>query len=82
MALISYLGDSIRFEAVANPIFRNVLCFGNIGDGKSCLLNKINFVSSENASEMEQVFVSAKSLESVTIGLKQKTIGKIRMIDT
>lgn len=82
MALNSYLGDSIRYEAVKNPIFRNVLCFGNIGDGKSSLLNKINFVSTENAYEMEQIFVSAKSLESVTIGLKQKTIGKIRMIDT
>ena len=82
MALNSYLGDSIRFEAVKNPTYLNVLCFGNIGDGKSSLLNKINFVSSENASEMEQIFVSAKSLESVTIWLKQKTIGKIRLIDS
>ena len=59
MIFMSYASDPILWKESQNPVKKNILIFGNIGNGKSTILNKLAYMMDPNEKEFQQYFLAA-----------------------
>ena len=84
LAVLAQLSTPIIFEEVEPYLdqVKNIIIFGNIGQGKSSLLNKM-FKFLNDFKTKEKPFISKQSPSSVTKGLDSILVnGVIRLIDS
>ena len=86
MFFISKLKESFVYEKLENQDFkRNILVVGNIGNGKSTLLNKlVHFVLNGHDQEknLEVHFEGKNSTKSVTTKVDARCFKEYRFIDS
>ena len=59
MLLLSYCSDPILWREVPQPKVRNIMVIGNIGNGKSTLLNKLALLLTPQQTKLENDFFAA-----------------------
>ena len=60
----------------------NIVVIGNVGSGKSTTLNKLAHIIENKSGNIENVFFSKKSTETVTVKTESRTFGNFNLIDT
>lgn len=61
MCFFSHVSEPFKFSIVENYEYKNVLFLGCIGDGKSSLLNKLNYLCDESMETLKEIFVTASN---------------------
>lgn len=88
-ATLSFVGQTskpIKFEPVNEPKAKTVVVMGCIGQGKSSILNKLQYLIDKNQPKLGKYFNSSNDSKTVTIEIKslemQGESFNIRLIDT
>ena len=84
--LVRNLSNDIEYKPIQGSNERKVLVIGNIGNGKSTLLNKFSQVlygmQNGTGPSDQSPFEARKATKSVTTDVKYEQIGNFQLIDS